>query len=357
MREISSALHFTTRSFHFNRKMNLSNLLVTNLLANLTIFLDRLIIDGNYKTVLLTYDDAYINNIDFVGQMVDKAGGKYTMLIKKSMDEVNFNSHIITPLRSAVLLLIAILKFDDFDDCPTHFNGINSAGFIRYNLVLLIPMPSDDQQEKSLWRCIRFGPSKHINTSVVFYQTEVSMNMVNSSRKSIEIYALNYKVDKIDGDGNVRLNLDVENSFYKGQLNESNLHGQIFGSIIKKPNLIIDIETFAGNFPRKAFSHGNFGSADLYLSNFIAQNLHFKDVMVNQEFHFKQITFKNGIFLVEVTHHHTSSNRGIYRELYNELLGGKQNIYRFEPTRENNYRESCQITVYLLIQTSHNNTK
>lgn len=326
--------------------MNLSNLFVTNLLANLTIFLNRLIIDGNYKTVLLTYDDANINNIDFIGQMVSRAGGKYAMLTKKSTEEVKFNPNIRTSFRSAALLLIAMLKIVDFDDCRMYFYRINFAGFDRYNLVLLVPMPSDDQQEKLLWRCMRIGPDRYINTSVVLYQTKVI-----SSRKQIKIYALNYKLDKIDEYGDVRLSVDVEKSFYKGQLNESNLHGEIFGSIIKKPNLIITTETFIEKFSKKAFSqHGNFGSAAVYLSNFFTQNLHFKDVIVHQEFRFEQTTFENGIFLDKVTHHHTSSNRGIYGELYNELLGERRNVYRFLPTRKNNYYcKSCQITVYLLI--------
>lgn len=307
--------------------MNLTNLLVTNLLtmSNLTFFLDRLITDGKYKTVLLNFNDAHLNGHSLFSLMVNAADGKYAIVSTK----IRFGTLYAAlpfPKRPDLLRIFTLELSLNGDDEPDlyRFKVENEINVCAHNIVLLIPFV----QKRKLWDTIKADLFPYKDISVVFYGTEESMF------HPIEIYALNYK---LSGERYfMGFEIDEESSLYRGQLNEADLHGKIFGLISKKPNVHLYTDTGVDKYLLKASvlrgneSVINLGCTDYYLSNFIAHNLRFKDTWVQQTLLNKQIAIENASFNIQVNYYyHNVSTEKIYTEIYSEMPQLNEVIYRF----------------------------
>lgn len=321
--------------------MNLASLLIANLisLSNLTHFLDRLITDGNYKTVLLIYDDASVRDTNFIPELVDLAFGKYAMVImnsertNESYVEYNcvYDLGAIEQQRSGIIQIIMV-----------HYGKRAVEKSLRRNnflnnlqdVVYLIPVQPDDEKDK-IWNLfnIREVSIRYRNCSVIFYQTE-------QSGEPIEIFALNYQAEKFtrNGDSLGTSQIDMENSVVKievGQANdERNLHDDIFGSIIKKPILLIKtVSTANKSVVKTSAQQGtatlvNLGNADYYLSNFIARNLRARDVSIHQALAYQRVSYK---FTWPQVFNCCASNEKNYAELYNFRPEVYHSIQRFVP--------------------------
>lgn len=154
------------------------------------------------------------------------------------------------------------------------------------------------------------------------------MTIANAWRKSIEIFAVNFGTG-ICG----RSVVDVENSDYNGQLNGSNLHNDIFGSIIEKPNLVITTVTTLNESVLKT-THSedktliNMANAELYFSNFIARNLRAKDIVIEQSIEYQRM---KGAENRKLSYKYSTSNEKNYAEIYNvppsrKWLGKRQRL-------------------------------
>lgn len=301
---------------------NYSNFLVADWISmlNLTLFVDRFVTDGNYESVLFIYDDddVHIKDTNFIPQLSDLSFGKYAMFIMKENYSEWGTSPKLPPHQEHSRLL-QVLTLKDVDKFRMRKLSLR-YGFSKnqQNVVLLISMPPDDRK-MDIWRIFRKFNSRlrFVNMIVVFYQTEVSMALANSSRESIEIFALNYKYG-IRGS----IAVDVENSVYKGHLNDSNLHDKVFASIIKKTDLTINtisavnVSVTKTNVQREnvCVSLYNLGSADFYLSNFIARNLRSKDVIFEQLLEHRKMRVSQ---LEANKYFYSVSNEKTYAELYN----------------------------------------
>lgn len=338
--------------------MNLSGISVADLffISNLTFFLDRLITDGRYQTVQLIYDDAYLNDNDFVAQLATRAVDKYAMLVEKCMwrrdplKELKRNNNFMKGRIDS----IRIMKLNYGEQNSEYFEEFLGAipylmDSVYQNLVLLIPAQSNNRKLQ-FWKQLKEYKLIPLNISVVFYQTEESSAMARATREPIEIYAVNYKVERsdfalnfqhtLDDEDMNHLNetnpefflesvVDEENSLYRGQLNETNMHEAVFGMISKK--IVLSISTVSDilkSVPKTAQMNGNplvdFGSSDCYLSNFIARNLKFKDAEIHLTFHTHQrlLEKRTGRRIrhnENIIPYGVSSER-IYAELYNEVL-------------------------------------
>lgn len=303
------------------------NLITANLIpansisSNLPLFLDRLITDGNYKTVLFIYDDtdAIIKDTNFLPQLSDLSFGKYAMCVMRE-DYSNFGSkawRIFSPYREhSGLLQILTLNYSEgqMSRLPQLLNRYNEQQN-KQNVVLLIPMPPDNQRN-DIWHHFEKRSSaaaRRINLSVIFYRKEMSMMMAKTPRKSIEIFALNYG-EEFRG----RSKVDVKNSVCNVQLNESNFHDNIFESITKKMNLVIETTTAA--FEPITVQRGNVSlinlmNADHYLSNFIASNLRAKHVLIQQRLRQEEV---RNYFVQSQSYEYIVSKEKLYAELYNE---------------------------------------
>lgn len=250
--------------------MNLTNLLVANLLSlsNLTFFLDRLITDGKYKTVLINFpDEPAIHDNDFFARMSELAVGKYSMYIlirKSTYATIELKPQ---PFQRRADLLHVILSNFGTNDGEKRLRQLLERDMWDcglQNLVLLIPM-QPDKGKKQFWDLINqwWGYFKSIKIAVIFYQTD----MVNMSRKSLEIFVLNQ--EHMCGTQNnlyfCPMGVDVENGFggKDAQLNE-----KIFKITPNLSVLYIQTSTVAEKYVSKLSVHRgnqtliNFVSAD-----------------------------------------------------------------------------------------------
>lgn len=312
--------------------MILYHLFIANVISmsNLTLFLDRLITHGKYNSIHLVYDDASIKDTDFVPQLVDLSQGKYAMFITKKEYSFFFTKPVMTPYRSrSDLLQVLMLNYDEGG--KTRLVDILKGQNLFYstqNVVLLMPMQSNERK-REVWNCFNERTitrnTQFTNISVVFYQTETSMKVANASRKSIEIFVLNYKASQ-----NVEpKEIDVENSScaWNNQVNECNLHDKIFGEISKKISLSIHLKsTTIKSVTKEPILYGNnalvnFGVARNYLRNFFVRNLRLEDVEFQNICLYIYID-KFGDKYYQYTKHFLcdTSNEKIYGELYNENI-------------------------------------
>lgn len=294
--------------------------LIANLLtiSNLTEFLDRLITDGEYKTVQLTFDDAIVDGHDFVFKMVKLAVGKYTTVIKRAnYDPVDRSTNPQTQ-RSVLLPVIKVNYVEGGE--RRFFNLLVRTVFYEnafQHVVLLVPMQSEDRKIDLWYRIGRWGSYLYrIKTIVVFYEVAVDT--------PIEIYALNYKMIKTG-----HFQVDVEKFLFQGQPNETNLHEKIFGAISLKLQLRITTNTAGVLLVTKPpIDRGNkgvinLGDAGYYFSNFIARNSHFVDVSIEQKLNYQYFALING--KISASAHVRTCNGSecnpptekVYNELYN----------------------------------------
>lgn len=300
---------------------------------NLTHFIDRLITDGKYKIVQLVYDDndPLIKDTNFIPELTELASGKYAMFIgKHNYLRPPSNTYKMWAFTKHIdMLKIFTLNFNV--NGPMRFVTLLNSGYIMHgqqNIILLIPTQSD-RQKSTIFSAFHESDILFKNISVIFYQMEKSPSVDSISKKSIEIFALNYKIDKR---GNHRA--DEEKSVYKGSLNESNLHDKIFGSISKKPNLIIHTITASKESMVKTSVQQanttliNLGSADYYLSNFIARNLRAKDALVQQVL-LHEIFVNGQSWMNRLMYNCSASNERVYGELYNLPVGKRRDFSRF----------------------------
>lgn len=156
-----------------------------------------------------------------------------------------------------------------------------------------------------------------LNFTVIFYETNASS--MAPSKKLIEIFPLNYK-EEIYGSSSI----DEKNSIYNDSLNANKLHDKIFGSISKKPIVVIHTVTAADEsitkttVQRDNTTFINLGSANYYFSNFLARNLRANDVVVQQVLELEK--FLRGQDWPQVLFFNCSgSNEKIYADIYNRI--------------------------------------
>lgn len=326
LKEISSFSGQSARFFYvlYKVKMNLASLFIVNLISmsNLTHFLDRLITDGKYKTILLVHDDASVRDNNFVPQLAELAFGKYATV---NVNTDRMTSEQFLPYRALFgILQVIMLKFDE--NGAKRLNKLMRGPNFQLssqNVVMLIPMPSNEQKQE-IWKILgKEGPycCRYRNMSVIFYETEM---MANASRKSLEVFVFNHKtivdldVQEIDVENSVEYNMNNQSN----DADQSDLNGKIFGSIIRKPNVCMIIPTTVNGSITKPVHRGNnilinLGSADYYLSNFIVRNLRAKDVEMQQIMQFTPSVDKK--FLKKRQFRNCfASDEKIYGELYNK---------------------------------------
>lgn len=307
--------------------MSLTSLLVANVLSlsNLAHFLDRLITDGKYETVLLIYDEASVEDTNFVPGLANLAAGKYsTVIVDMDRGKIPWMEMKPYHLQFGVLEIVMV-NCDRNDVCLNTW--LLQAGHIhnRHNIILLIPMQSEDRKSL-IWKWFNYVAYYicHVNISVVFYEKEMSLPKDDTSRKSIEIFVLDYQPFRVIG-------IDVKNIFNQNRFNNdrSNLNDKIFGSITWKPAVFL--KTFTADREsviNRTLQSGNstlinMGRAELYLMNFIARNLRAKNIAT------RQLLGADMARGIDETFVCNTSNEKYYPELYNIFIGAFRPIKRF----------------------------
>lgn len=306
--------------------MTWAHLLVATLISmsNLTHFLDRLITDGQYKTIVLIRDDASVRDTNFISELTDLGFGKYSMVIVNSNDVIyERKSYTLVPFdREFGGMQVIMLHYDESRKTALTelLIGQNLYSNIQ-NVVYLIGTQSDVSKSQ-IWRIFNRAQDyiRYVNCSVIFYETGKSVE-----KKSIEIFAIKYKPEEYYH-SYTRSDIDVENSVFidddQVNTNETNLHEKIFGPIYKKPNLDIITVSASMKSVTKITEHRsntelmNLGNTDFYLSNFIARNLRGKEVALQQLLEHHDF-YRRYRFQKPKNYICNASNEKTYAEMYN----------------------------------------
>lgn len=148
--ERNQLIYFVTRcSYCFNCKMNLTGLVIATLLSmsDLSVFLDLLIIDGNYKVVSEFYDEeddahaySYTEKKSLMPRLVELSFGKYAMFIirKIHVDSERDGSNLIPFHRRTGLLQILWQNYGESGQ--EHFKEmLQASNPDTGNVIVLIP--------------------------------------------------------------------------------------------------------------------------------------------------------------------------------------------------------------------------
>lgn len=260
--------------------MDSTNLFVVNVISvsTLTIFIDRLITDGNYKTVRLVYDMGSVRDNNLIRDLSNN--DKYNTFI------VNSNSLTSIEPKSTEsfgILQIILLDWDErWQKTMKHRSFATNyvEQFKTLNVVMFIRKPSDLQREL-IWPNLAWL-AMFYNVSVVFYDTVDSMDGHAPTNMSLEVFVLNFDTSKAV----LPARIDVEQCF---NLVECNLYEKIFESIPRKTRLFVPIDVDRSPRNRKLMKNAklnatsiDFGSSAAYLTNFVVRNLRTKNVFIQQ---------------------------------------------------------------------------
>lgn len=303
----------------FERDMNVTSILVTNLLSltNLIHFLDLLITDGNYQTVLLVYDEASVEDTNVISELFNSAHDNYSVVIvNRARTEIQWMKMSPYNLQFGVLEIV-LLNCDENVECIRTW--LLRAGRLhnRHNMILLIPVQAEEKK-REIWDQFDtvYTQIRHVNISVIFYEIETPVAKTNTSKILFEVFVLDYEPFRA-----VRINVENWVSQRNKLKNQSNWNDKIFETISWKPTIttqmyvaysedLIDRDSQLGN--SRAV---NLGNAELYLLNFIARILRVQNIVIEQHLGTSYPRHMSRIFGC------LPSNEKYYAELYNTILG------------------------------------
>lgn len=246
--------------------MNLTNVFLEMIsLTNLAIFVNRLIVDGNYETALFLYDDASIRDTHFIQELNDLSNDNYTIMTFRSEDCVNWTSYDTDELfwRVPRSLQIFMINYDhDWNDRLLDLE----TPFTRpgRNYVFLLPMQHQQQKEDILLSFDFYSTFR--NSCIAFYETpRTAQNVV--SDKSIDVfvnmdcYTVNCSIFDADNRADI-----------SAQLNQiGNLNEFVFSKFIFETFLHLN----QWDSTLTAMDHKNImlDDSDLLMANYIARNM------------------------------------------------------------------------------------
>lgn len=242
--------------------MNLTNIFFGLMsLTNLTLFLNRVMHDGQYQTAILLYDYEAIVNTNVIQELTDYPNRTYAFVVVR-MDECG---HSVDMLKSYSYEKISNALHINMDHrC---IDG-NSVLFTR-DALFLFPMQNNKQKREFLWD---FRTKFHFvagTSSVVFYQTARTIPQAFSN-KTIEVYvvrsyavAADHMVFGIDNRSDINL-----------QMNQTrNLRDKIFDP--KRKTLIYffehdELREVKSILKSKDVMSSN---ANVFMANYITRNI------------------------------------------------------------------------------------
>lgn len=269
--------------------MNLTSFFVANLLplANLMHFLSRVISDGEYKVILLVSDDSFDAKTNIVPELIHLAHEKYSMV------------------------------FLNEDRAAYSLASILETSLYHRNSIFLLPM-SIDEDKAEIWEWFLYYSDsiRNVNTTVIFYENEISVTEAIPWRRTVEMFGFEHNPFRVVG-------IDVGNSAYEeNQIthSQSDPNSAVVEFISAKIYLIIYTATAVSeSVINRTMRVGNStlinpGDSELYLSNFIARNLNANNVSIEQVL----VILANG--LEREAFECSVSNEKNYAEIYNTPL-------------------------------------
>lgn len=272
--------------------MDLTSWMIVNLISmsHLTYLLNRIVIDGKYKSLLLINAHSSMKDTNFFAQLADLSFGKYTMYnMDAKYGQTGSNSEI--KWHRDILQVIA-LNYGDIEKLGMNKKQTSEKSnrcsymkklvresyesFKMKNVILLIPMPPTEDRKREVWQCLGEMEAilRCIDSAVVFYQPDMS-TMANTTQKLIELYVV--KPDEyfeIDLGNSVHDYVNLNDELFRSNPEESKL----------KSNSFMDVKRFHGktSAQRRNATFIDFGKAGYYLSKYVARDSRMKVAVMQQ---------------------------------------------------------------------------
>lgn len=284
-------------------------------LTNLTIFMNRVINDGQYKSAILIYDYKSVGDTNFIQELSDLPNRNYaisTVCIDDAvnqhwMEHLSINQHLLNALH------IAMVVETEWDvKTLLHRHSLYSR-----DIVFLLPEQHRSLNQKKLW-VFRTRQGNKNRISVIFYQTPRTIHQ-GFSNKTIEAFVVNS--DVIPANRSV-FEIDARSDIHSQLHGVANLTRNIFDP--EKSTLLVffelgasrNVEIIEGN--GKAMTNNK----DIFMANFIAR--HMKNLTTWQMIQTNSGNHLNTVFTYK------PSNRPIYAELFVSSM----EVYRKEANRK-----------------------
>lgn len=229
-------------------------------LTNLTLFLNRVVHDGQYETVMFLYFNHAIEDTNFVQELSDSPYGHYS-IVTVCMDEFDHSIQLLEsiPYRNLKKALQIIVLGATMP--------VNDILFTR-DTTFLYPMWPHEIKQDFLDR-VRGEFRGKGNFSMIFYQTPRTIQQADST-KSIEVFVVD--TFNLSPDRSV-FGIDLQSDIHV-QLNRTDdLHSKLFEPTQKTLLYFSDddgLKTVTNLMNTKSAMSGN---ANIYLWNYIARNM------------------------------------------------------------------------------------
>lgn len=284
-------------------------------LTNLTIFMNRVINDGQYQSAILIYDYKSIEDTNFIQELSDPRNRNYAIatvcidnaLNQHWMEHLTINEHLLNALHVAMVV-------DTEWDVKTL---LQRHSLYSRDIVFLLPERHRSLNQKMLW-IFRSRQGNKNRISVIFYQTPRTIRH-RFSNKTIEAFVVNS--DVIPANQSV-FEIDAQGDIHSQLNGVANLTKKIFDP--EKRTLLVFFELGASRNVEIIEGNGKpmTNNKDIFMANFIAR--HMKNLSIWQLIQQKSGNFLNNVFKYK------PSNRPIYAELYVSSV----EIYRKEANRK-----------------------
>lgn len=241
--------------------MNWTNIFIEVIsLTNVAIFVNRLIVDGNYKTALLLYDYTSVRDTRFIQELTSPSKGNHNSIILRSADSLEWTdlNAQYTFLQAHGELPIVMMNFD-LQWNQRMLNLMTPLDRSVYNYVFLLPMPHDFNKKRIVTKIRQEHPSFQ-NTSIVFYQTPLGV----PTNKSLEVF-----VNSICHGYNCSIfDIDRQTDILTRLNQIGNLHEFVFEKSMKKTFIYWNDRNVSSTAVNVMLNDSNW-----YLANYINLNM------------------------------------------------------------------------------------
>lgn len=231
-------------------------------LTNVTLFVNRLINDGQFQTAILLYNNEAIRDTNFIRELTDCPNRNYS-IVTVCVDE--FESSDWAPEFSPYSKIVNALHLIMVNEWSSVTLADRQLDF-SHNRVFLLPMQRDDKKKQVLQKWKDRKDMFRGNHSAVFYQTPHTIQQA-VSKKSIEVFVMN---SQLSGPNRCVFEIDGRSDINSQLSQTRNVYEKIFA---RKEALIV-LTGQLGKINISAISKSVIATnADIFMANYIARNL------------------------------------------------------------------------------------
>lgn len=300
--------------------MNLTNIFINLVsLTNLTIFLNRLIHDGQYKSVLLIHDNESIRDTNFIQELSNSSNRNYYTLVIACVSEFDSPEWMLEFNSQSFMNVLSILMVEvDMIHPKQGFPIFRHCAF-AHNMVVLLPMRRNRKNIDFLRYFFNMTKGRTRRFSLIFYQTPNTIQNAVSN-KSIEVFVMSSRMIAYE---RPVFGIHVHGDIHSQLSSTKNVTDEVFEPIGVTFLLLVnnDMVRNVSNILNRTDVMSD--SQNIFMANYIVRKM--KNLTTLQVV-LSEIGANKNVFL------YTSSNRSIYAELSISTLDYRYKAEKYKST-------------------------